>query len=500
MGLPTKTERLALGYVHGGAPSVRVPSNVLVRTQTLEYPYQGAAFAAVDVPVALTNIPCGSGPPYAAIESFISAPTPGAYFWGLGTGVSRLVFPSAGGVGDWAIRFWLRRPITPIAASGVLMQVACDLARLTVTINIDSTLTVAITDGTVTESTTTTAPIIGMEWTAITLAHDSGSQEVSVYTGTLADTVIDTSSLTVPATEVGRYLSIMADVQGDNGVDADIAGWAAFETALLSDHVAVLESEGESFHVGNPSGNGSVWDGSIEPQFYYIEPAYEGGIPNAGCGVDTEGDVLIPRDGAITEGLILDEPESPEPEPTTGTAYCGMRGFGSPSSLGSWSIPRNAGFGSPSGGSYRDTGFGSPALGFERAGTCNPPSFIWVPMSLGVPDHVFADEGGELVSLVVINDRFPSRGPYKVRLIDANGIYWPRIGDGCYSARASGGTDCQTNASREILRFALPPLPEGIYDVEVSWDNVYRVTSEDSILIVYRNSIREFDSLVNSFA
>ncbi len=494
MALPTKADRLALGYAHGGAPSVRVPSNVLVRTQTLEYPYHGSSFAAVDIPVALTNIPCGSGPPYAAIGSFLSAQTPGAYFSGLGTGVSRLVFPSAGGVGDWSIRFWVRRPTTPIAASGVLMQVACDLAKLTVTINVDSTLTIAITDGTTTETTTTTAPIIGMTWTAITLAHDSGAQELSVYTGSLASSVIDTSGLTVPATEAGRALSLMADNDGDNGVDADIAGWAAFAVDLLPDQIDVLESEGETFHVGNPSGDGSVWDGSIEAQFYYIEPAYEGGVPNAGCGVDTEGDVLVPRSGAITGGLVPDEPVSPVPETTTNVSYCGMRGFGSPSRLGPWAILRNAGFGSPSGGTYRDTGFGSPALGFQKGGTCNPPSLVWL-----LPDRVFADEGGELVSLIAVNDKFPIRGPYTVRLIDANGVYWPRVGDGCYSARAGGGSECRANASRDFLRFALPPLPEGLYDIEVSWGNVYRIT-RDSILIVYRNSIREFDSLINTFA
>lgn len=164
--------------------------------------------------------------------------------------------------------------------------------------------------------------------------------------------------------------------------------------------------------------------------------------------------------------------------------------FGSPTSFGGVPFPEVfvGGFGSPAtfDGSefyYPGFGFGDPAIGFASRDLPTPPPFQFAVVSV---DAEFGDDGGALVELYATGGTFPVRGPYLVRLVDADGKAWPpESRPGCYSAIAGGGDRCEANRSREFLRFALPKLPQGAYGVRLEWGGgINRVTLDDLLLVV----------------
>ncbi len=151
------------------------------------------------------------------------------------------------------------------------------------------------------------------------------------------------------------------------------------------------------------------------------------------------------------------------------------------------SLPDCWGFGSPdlilgqppALGEFYDWGFGDP----------EPPSWSGKPVDMGFgdppapaqqivpyivpikPDQVFGDDGGDVVTLEgTWSKALPpgKNGPYRVRLIDAAGQFWPDAA-GCYSGVSGAGSACETNDSQSKLRFGLPPLPPGIYTIDVAW-------------------------------
>lgn len=144
-------------------------------------------------------------------------------------------------------------------------------------------------------------------------------------------------------------------------------------------------------------------------------------------------------------------------------------GFGAPV-YAAESPPSDWGFGSPIPSSWglaeADTGFGSPIVFVVGAAVVS-----------GAGAGEFADEGGAIVE---ITGAWPVVGPYTVTLIDAAGGTAP-----AYSAVPGQGAACQTDVTQERLRFALPPLATGAYDVRVQWSGGDQ-TFEGLVIVVPR--------------
>lgn len=128
-------------------------------------------------------------------------------------------------------------------------------------------------------------------------------------------------------------------------------------------------------------------------------------------------------------------------------------GFGSPDDLGGY----DAGFGSPDDWGPGDTGFGSPS---DLTGA-----------TLGGSREI-ADDGGEILELV--GTFLP--GPYKVWIVSAAGE--PIL---CYGAVQGQGSTCWPNAAKNRLPFVTPPLPLGVYSVQVENETI-----PDTLTVVYR--------------
>jgi hypothetical protein len=77
-----------------------------------------------------------------------------------------------------------------------------------------------------------------------------------------------------------------------------------------------------------------------------------------------------------------------------------------------------------------------------------------------------SDEGGQIV------DFRPSgvigRGPFTVRLRDAADDLWPNDRPGCWSAEPGRGFEIWAGRDNRRIRFTLPPLPLGVYDLLVT--------------------------------
>lgn len=78
----------------------------------------------------------------------------------------------------------------------------------------------------------------------------------------------------------------------------------------------------------------------------------------------------------------------------------------------------------------------------------------------------YGQEGGYVVRLHSPNRAF-DRGPYRVKLIDANGQGWPLTEPSCHSTEAGFGYECTPRFANTILQFAVPSTPQGIYRVRV---------------------------------
>lgn len=165
-----------------------------------------------------------------------------------------------------------------------------------------------------------------------------------------------------------------------------------------------------------------------------------------------------------------------------------MRGFGTP--IDTNADPYDWGFGAPSpdewDASELELGFGEPL----------DTAFVPVIVS-GLP---LPDDGGEIVSLAgdwpdLGNPPGQPSGPFRVRLIDGDGVTWPDPARvlGCYSARVTlrnggKGPYCETDIRRRTLDFSIPPLPPGTYDVEVAWGPHWstKLLLEAAVSVIYR--------------
>lgn len=163
-------------------------------------------------------------------------------------------------------------------------------------------------------------------------------------------------------------------------------------------------------------------------------------------------------------------------------------------------MPRETGFGSPPDDpDGAETGFGAPVDPDAPDGESGygEPLIYTSADSLGMTlrraftgtaenerrgfDPAYAEDGGEIVE---VKAAWPISGPYMVKLRDMAGTLYP---DGSYarSGVPEQWDQLYANASRDYLRFALPKLPRGVYDLLFAWEGV-EIVKEKALRIVAR--------------
>lgn len=296
MALPTKSEVEALDYAGKGGPRAQVGATRSVATGALDYARPGGPSAVGSPSTPETAFPCGSEP-HAAISVYMrSDGAVGSRYRGETKQVAQAVFPEIGGINDFALRFWVRRPEIPVRSSGVLTQIKSGDNRVTVAVANDQTLQVSVTDGTTTVSRTVTPPLVGFDWASVTLSHDTLSGLLNVRGGTQEQPAVwgvtmDLSGLT-HAPAPGTSTTIFDDAEGSQPIDADVIAWGLYGQGIAEVTGAGLDEEGERYDTRNAL---------VDPDYLYREQAEDGAVPNAGCVGGGEGAVLVPEGGAGEE-------------------------------------------------------------------------------------------------------------------------------------------------------------------------------------------------------
>ena len=132
-------------------------------------------------------------------------------------------------------------------------------------------------------------------------------------------------------------------------------------------------------------------------------------------------------------------------------------GYGTPSGPGDPSAGDEYGwgYGDPDGGSF---GSGAQSGGYGSPFFFSPSAFVPLPLSL--PYGAAPDDGGVLLTVV---GAWPTKGPYRVRLVNSGGYVFPSDGRWCWSGVQGAGYDCVTDLLQQSLTFATPNAPPGVY-------------------------------------
>ena len=157
----------------------------------------------------------------------------------------------------------------------------------------------------------------------------------------------------------------------------------------------------------------------------------------------------------------------------------------------------DSGAGSPVPGASGDTGAGSPVAFPSVSG-----GGVHLAMELRRPfssdeeharhgfDPAYPEDGGRLAEVAAA---WPVAGPYGVALRDADGVDWS-----CPSGKRGQGAEIYPNESRAFLRFVVPKLRVGTYDLVVSWAGGGAV-SERAVRIVPRALTRHTTQQLEDF-
>lgn len=136
-------------------------------------------------------------------------------------------------------------------------------------------------------------------------------------------------------------------------------------------------------------------------------------------------------------------------------------GYGSPDTIGGIDPEvgeYDLGYGSPdtyAGSGTLDTGYGSPFLVFAAESA-----------TIEVATQQINDDGGAIVDILA---DWPTKGPYRVRLLDPNLLPYPSVGF-CYSGVPGQGSSLWLRVGGyDNLRFVAPPAPPGVYALEVNY-------------------------------
>lgn len=176
-------------------------------------------------------------------------------------------------------------------------------------------------------------------------------------------------------------------------------------------------------------------------------------------------------------------------------------GYGAPAALGVPGVGEEYpwGYGDPAGGTF---GQGIESGGYGSIFGIGPANIV-----VQVQGNVAPDDGGVVVTLI---GPWPDRGPYRVRLVNANGYTFPTDGSWCWCGVPSpyvpavpppGGApatippadrapwDLYTDVTQETLSFILPPLPpQSNYAIRVYSGPTFQTTFDvtPGVKVVYR--------------
>lgn len=175
---------------------------------------------------------------------------------------------------------------------------------------------------------------------------------------------------------------------------------------------------------------------------------------------------------------------------------------------GSGSPGTDSGAGSPTPGASGDTGAGSPTqISSSSDSGSGPGSGPQLAMELRLPfstdadnarlgfDPAYPEDGGALVE---VRAAWPTAGPIQVWLRDSDGALHPSADEPCHSAVPGQGRLIYTNASQRYIRFALPKLKLGTYDLLVFWEGGSALKTA-ALRIVPRQVARATTRILDSF-
>lgn len=129
-------------------------------------------------------------------------------------------------------------------------------------------------------------------------------------------------------------------------------------------------------------------------------------------------------------------------------------------------------------------GAGDPA-GYLSTGAGDPTSFssirdyvyvvgsefIWYPgdendRTRQASPILYPQQGGALIDLVSTTHPWP-QGVYNIQLVSVLGVEYPTTTDGASAAIEGKGSRVQPIFGRSVLRFAMPRVPIGVFDIRV---------------------------------
>lgn len=246
----------------------------------------GADMSAVASVAAASAVPrigaLGVYPP--TLASYRTSGTAGSFFRALGSRMSRLLFPAGGGIGNFTLHWWLRRPLTPAVTEGAVVQIGAGDATLTVsTVTGGANLAVNVNDGTIDVQDDTAAPLSGFSWVAVAVVHDTSTDDLTVYFNGTSAFVLDLSTLTVPAADTELTFTLGANGDGTDALDAEFSAVAGFDEALTPTQVEALFQRGWTF---DPRSEPTL----PAPPVLWVDGLVDGVVPSA----ITDGDPLVP--------------------------------------------------------------------------------------------------------------------------------------------------------------------------------------------------------------
>lgn len=83
-------------------------------------------------------------------------------------------------------------------------------------------------------------------------------------------------------------------------------------------------------------------------------------------------------------------------------------------------------------------------------------------------DAAYSADGGELCEC---HAAWPVSGPYLAQLVASDATVYPEADTGCYGGVPGLADALYTNASGQILRFAIPRVPQGTYALRFTWQD-----------------------------
>lgn len=246
----------------------------------------GADMSAVASVAAASAVPrigaLGAYPP--TLTSYRTAGTAGSFFRALGSRMSRLVFPAGGGIGNFTLHWWLRRPLTPAVTEGAVVQIGAGDATLTVsTVTGGANLAVNVNDGTIDVQDDTAAPLSGFSWVAVAVVHDSATDDLTVYFDGVSAFVLDLSPLTAPDADTELTFTLGANSDGSDVLDAEFSAVAGFDEVLTPAQVEALFQRGWTF---DPRSEPTL----PAPPVLWVDGLVDGVVPSA----IADGDPLVP--------------------------------------------------------------------------------------------------------------------------------------------------------------------------------------------------------------